>query len=61
MRRNAPLRPGTFIANIGPKPRGLGFTGTWSQHLDRRIIGEYGLPLEDMFFEGVGQGFQKRR
>ena len=52
--------PEPFVANIAPKPCGPGFTGTRSQHLDRRVIGEDGLSLEDIFFDGVGKGFQQR-
>ena len=52
--------PGPFIADIGPKPRSSGFTGAWSQHLYRRVIGKDGLSLEGMLADGVDQGFQKR-
>jgi len=52
--------PGPFVANIGPKACGPGFTGTRGQHLDRRVIGEDGLSREDIFFDGVCKGSQQR-
>jgi hypothetical protein len=50
-----------LIANVGPQPAGLGFTGTRRQYRHRCVVDMQRLAGEDVSGEGVDQRLQRRR
>ena len=52
--------PGPFVADIGPKPGRLGFAGTRSQQLYRRVVGKESLSLLNIVPNGRGQTLKQR-